>query len=193
MITFVHHNMGQININEIGQFNFQTEHSTVTIFMRLAQRLCWEGLSFKLMDIDTQNLVDCFTFLPAEHLVDVSCFIAKPLQDVEHAKNLDRASDELHCSIAEELKTNQTVNAQLLWFLYHLCLMVLPQQIYDVRGPSYLGLTRSISWLLMPWLLTLPGYQQPWYWLCRIGRFLSYLRKDFNYLCHINVEKWHKM
>ena len=63
----------------------------------------------------------------------------------------------------------------------------------NVRGPSYLGLTRSISWPLMPWLLTSPGHQQPLYWLCRIGRFLSYLRKDFKYLCHINVEKWHKM
>ena len=61
-----------------------------------------------------------------------------------------------------------------------------------VRGPSYLGLTTSISWLLMPWLLTSPGHQQPWYWLCRIGRFLSYLGKDFNNLCRINVEKWHK-
>ena len=50
----------------------------------------------------------------------------------------------------------------------------------NVRGSSYLGLTRSISWLLMPWLLTSPGRQQPWYWLCRIGRFLSYLREDFN-------------
>ena len=56
-----------------------------------------------------------------------------------------------------------------------------------------LGLTRSISWLLMPWLLTSPGHQQPWYWLCRIGRFLSCLRKDFNYLRRINVEKWYKM
>ena len=61
------------------------------------------------------------------------------------------------------------------------------------RGPSYLGLTRSISWLLMPWLLSSPGHQQPWCWLCRIGRSLSYLRKDFNYLCHIIVEEWHKM
>ena len=26
----------------------------------------------------------------------------------------------------------------------------------------------------MPWLLTSPGHQQPWYWLCRICRFLSY-------------------
>ena len=58
----------------------------------------------------------------------------------------------------------------------------------NVRGPSYLGLTRSISWLLMPWLLTLPGHQQPWYWLYRICRSLSYLRKDFKYLCPINVE-----
>ena len=63
----------------------------------------------------------------------------------------------------------------------------------NVQGPSYLGLTRSISWLLMPWLLTSPGHQQPWYWLCKIGRFLSYLRKDFNYLRLINVEKWHKV
>ena len=52
-----------------------------------------------------------------------------------------------------------------------------------MRGPSYLGLTRSISWLLMPWLLTLPRHQQPWYWLCRIHRSWSYLRKDFKYLC----------
>ena len=63
----------------------------------------------------------------------------------------------------------------------------------NVRGPSYLGLTRSISWVLMPWLLASPGHQQPWYWLCRMGRSLSYLRKDFNHLYHINVEKWHKM
>ena len=61
------------------------------------------------------------------------------------------------------------------------------------RGPSYLGLTRSISWLLMPWLLTSPGYQQPWYWLYRICRSFSYLRKDFEYLCHINAEEWHKI
>ena len=55
----------------------------------------------------------------------------------------------------------------------------------NVRGPSYLGLTRSISWLLMPWLLTSSGHQQPWYWLCRKGRLLSYFRKEFNYLRHI--------
>ena len=52
----------------------------------------------------------------------------------------------------------------------------------NVRGPSYLGLTRSISLLLMPWLLASPG--------CRP---FSYLRNDFKYLCHINVEEWQKM
>ena len=63
----------------------------------------------------------------------------------------------------------------------------------NVRGQSYLGLTRSISWLLMPWLLTSTGHQQLWYWLCRKSSFLSYLRKDFNYLRRINMEKWHQM
>ena len=60
----------------------------------------------------------------------------------------------------------------------------------NVPGLSYLGLTRSISWLLMPWLLTLAEHQQPRYWLFRS---LSYLRNDFKYLCHINVEEWHKI
>ena len=67
------------------------------------------------------------------------------------------------------------------------------KSLSNVRGLSFLSFTMSISWLLMPWLLTSPGYQQPWYWLCRIARPQSYLRKDFNYLIHINVEEWHKM
>ena len=48
----------------------------------------------------------------------------------------------------------------------------------NVRGPSYLGLTRSISWLLMPWLLTSPGHQQPWYWLYieYVGPYLTWGR-----------------
>ena len=58
----------------------------------------------------------------------------------------------------------------------------------NVQGPSYLGLTRAISWLLKPWLLTSPRHQQPWYGLCRICRSWSYMRKDFKYMCHINVE-----
>ena len=45
----------------------------------------------------------------------------------------------------------------------------------------------------MPWLLASPGHQQPWYWLCRIGRSLSYSRRNFNYLCVISVEEWHKI
>ena len=63
----------------------------------------------------------------------------------------------------------------------------------NVREPSLVGLTRSISWLLMPWLLASPGHQQPWYCLCRIGRSLAYSMRNFNYLCLISVEEWHKM
>ena len=62
-----------------------------------------------------------------------------------------------------------------------------------VQRPSYLGITWSISLLLMPWLLAWLEHQQPWYWLCKIGKSVSYNRKDFNYLWHINVEALHKI
>ena len=67
------------------------------------------------------------------------------------------------------------------------------KRTFSVRGPSYRGLISSILWLLMPWLLLLPGHQQPWYWLCEIGKSWYFLRKDANCLCHVNVEDWHKM
>ena len=61
---------------------------------------------------------------------------------------------------------------------------------FNVRGPS---LNRSISWLLMPWLLASPGHQQPWYWLCIVGESWSYTRKGFSHLWHVSAEEWHKM
>ena len=54
----------------------------------------------------------------------------------------------------------------------------------------------NFSWNVsetLPWFFASPGHQQPWYWLCRICRPLSYLRKYSNYLCHINVKEWHSM
>ena len=53
-------------------------------------------------------------------------------------------------------------------------------------GPSYSGLTRSLSWLLMPWLLVSPGHQHSWYWLCGVGKFLSLMRK-MSIACVISV------
>ena len=75
----------------------------------------------------------------------------------------------------------------------NVCIYIYVWLTLNVLGPSYLGLTRSISWLLMSWLLASPGHQQPWYVLCTMGRSLSQLRKDFNHLCHINVGERHKM
>ena len=46
---------------------------------------------------------------------------------------------------------------------------------------------------LMPYPSASPGQQQPWYWLWRICKSLSYISKDFNYLCCVNVEQCHKM
>ena len=66
------------------------------------------------------------------------------------------------------------------------------QATFNIRGLNNFGSTWSISWLLMPWLLASPGHQHPWYSPSRIGKLLSCTRKDFNYLCHVNVEEWYK-
>ena len=57
----------------------------------------------------------------------------------------------------------------------------------NVRGLSHLGLTRTVSWLLMPWLFASAENQHPRYWLCGIVRPLSY------YSCLVILEEWHKM
>ena len=73
--------------------------------------------------------------------------------------------------------TVQNIFGKISYFVQALIILTL-----NMQGLSYLGLTRLISCLLMPWLLASPGHQQPWYWLCVIDRPLSYLRKDFNTL-----------
>ena len=41
----------------------------------------------------------------------------------------------------------------------------------------------SISWLLMVWFV---GYQEQWYWLCKVCRCLSSVGNSFNYTYHFN-------
>ena len=54
--------------------------------------------------------------------------------------------------------------------------------------------TRSIPWLLMPWvILVLPEQQHPQYRLCRINSSLPSTRMDFNNLYHLSVEKSKEM
>ena len=48
--------------------------------------------------------------------------------------------------------------------------------------PKYFETTKSISWLLMPWLLASPEHRQLWYWLYMINMSSSSIIKDFNYL-----------
>ena len=38
-----------------------------------------------------------------------------------------------------------------------------------LKMPEYSAITKSVKWLLMFRILTLPGHQQPWYWICRIN------------------------
>ena len=62
-----------------------------------------------------------------------------------------------------------------------------------LRAPSYPGLIRSVSWLLMHWFLVSPRHQQQWFWPCKLFRPLSYTRNNFNSLCHATVEEWQKL
>ena len=59
-----------------------------------------------------------------------------------------------------------------------------------MNRPSDPGRTRSMLWLLMPWLLVSSGHQHPQYWLCRINTSLSSTRRDFNYRHHLDINKW---
>ena len=53
---------------------------------------------------------------------------------------------------------------------------------------EYSSQTGSIPLLLMPWFLTSPSHQQPWFWLCKkVARCLSSVRTNSIYLCHFEV------
>ena len=109
--------------------------------------------------------------------------------DMDTKKNWDIQSGDTHALVHNCLLKSKNVQKLLLYKVVVVCGSPhLYSLTLNVRGPSYLGLSKSISWLLMPWLLTSPGHQQPWYWLCGICRSWSYLRKDFKNLCHVNVE-----
>ena len=44
----------------------------------------------------------------------------------------------------------------------------------------------------MPWFLGSLEWQQPWYWKCRIDRFLSSQRETIRYICHLSADNWCK-
>ena len=65
-----------------------------------------------------------------------------------------------------------------IFILVWLILSVLFALLYISGKFVYSGKTRSILWVLMPWLLPLPAHQQPCNWLWRINGCLSCMRKD---------------
>ena len=68
-----------------------------------------------------------------------------------------------------------------------LSILFIPQSLCRrmVLRPEYFRQTRSLPFLLMPWLLASPDHQQQLYGLCRIKWFLSSTMLDFNY-CQIS-------
>ena len=99
---------------------------------------------------------------------------------------LETKSKHIDWTPGAHFTNNFSITIQM-WWKFHFALI----QILIKWSLQYLahGTTAELLTLtLMPWL-----HQQPWYWLCRIGRSLSYSGRNCNYLCLISVEKWHKM
>ena len=128
--------------------------------------------------------------------VDLNAAIYTRCTQVRHQKGLSNAGAAVHLRMQFWVLLPFCILLDQHWLKWWLvlwwhqvitCINTLLLTL-NVRVPSFLGLTRSISWLMMPWLPTSPGHQQPWFWLCRICRSWCYLRKNFIYLCYINVE-----
>ena len=60
----------------------------------------------------------------------------------------------------------------------------------DLICPEYSRKIRPTSWLLIPRLLASQSHHLTWYWLYRLNRCLSFMRKDFNNKHYLSVEKW---
>ena len=85
---------------------------------------------------------------------------------------------------------NSSQMSHCLSYLIHekLCVLFYLNLTLSGQGLSYPGLTQSISWLLIPWLLASHDHQQSWYCRRKLGRSLSYMRRGFNFVCHVSVE-----
>ena len=63
------------------------------------------------------------------------------------------------------------------------------QLTLSLLKPEYFRITSSIALLMMLWVLVLPGYQQPWYWPCRVNGTLFSMRENFNYREISNISR----
>ena len=59
--------------------------------------------------------------------------------------------------------------------------------------PVFCSRTRQTPWILMFWLLALPGHQKPGYWLYDTNTSLSTIRNDYNYQHYLKFEKWKRL
>ena len=97
-------------------------------------------------------------------------------------------SDQLRISIPIQFQifrfNSNSIHAELNWIDYQFQFnsWIDPSTVITIhmRGTRYPGITRSMSWLLMPWLLASPRHQQPWYWLYKIYKSLSYMQEGFH-------------
>ena len=126
-----------------------------------------------------------YGLLPANGKPGSMCRLSEQLKDVGHTVHcwigLQKYAPVLHLQVSQTTKTLKSTSIRHCSDTpVGLCF------VWCHNGPIWGAVQYRIS-------DTSPGHQQPWYWLYRICWSFSYLRKDFKYLCHINVEEWHKL
>ena len=117
-------------------------------------------------------------------------------------------------SIFTQILTKDTqsspVRARCLLWIYHM-MNILPQslsyhtqnrvmsdraitelncnllQVSNISSRFLTRITRSIPWLMMPWLLPSPGHHQLWHWIYRINGPLSSTTWYFKYTRAVSV------
>ena len=87
---------------------------------------------------------------------------------------------------------NPSMYIKIVRLIYDMCSLIHDETLL-VSEAKYSRITWLMPWLLMPWIPVLPGHLQPLNWICRINGTLASVRKGFNYLCNLTVEKWLKM
>ena len=106
---------------------------------------------------------------------------------------------EISIKINFPFKNTHLKMSSVRWWVFCPAFNVLSKHVNSIPGwpltlhvrDQIIPVQQSASWLLMAWLLVSPEHQHPWHWLCSIGKFLSYMRKDCKYLRHVSVEEWY--
>ena len=87
---------------------------------------------------------------------------------------------------------NPSTYIKIIRLICDMCSLIYDETLLVLKA-EYSRITWLMPWLLMPWLPVSPGHLQLLYCICRINGILASVKKGFNYLSHLTLEKWMEM